>query len=367
MTVFTKLVRVAQALTLVGCGGSPVATDQYVDTPTVASIAVQIDSASVALDGIAQAVATARDARGGVLSGQTFTWQSMSPDIVQVSETGELTPISKGSAIIQATAAGKSGSSSILVRTPAPPDMSTQDFESGTIGDYALQGDAEVIDDPTNSKKGKLVRLKYTGENGDDNKAIVYGSKIGFGQTIFFRGEFFLPVTTMGDDQMQRKLVYFKQHEDYDKYQGENSAGGRRFRTVVKLFGDQLHIDAVYEPQAGNTDEVRTYGQIASGLKPNTWYTLEVQQTTESSIGAGDGILKVWLDGRPVFRKTNMRWSDPAWIGQPVEGSAAVLDPADLYWDTFMVGQQVNLNKGAFDEARYWDNIAFSTHRIGRK
>jgi hypothetical protein len=337
---------------------------------TVANVIVAIDSASVAIGGKARAVATATDANGNVVTGQIITWVSQSPAVATVSSAGDIAGVTSGTSVIQAKVQTITGGKSIDVRvpvttTPPPPppptggttaNLKSVNFEDGTLGGLGTWNADKitVIGDPTGAGKGKIAKLHYTGSNGDDNTSLIYNTNQTFGgQSIYFRGEFYVPVSSLGGLEMQRKLVYFKQHEDWNKFP---STGGHRFRTVVKMFGNELDIDAVYEPESGSADAVRTYGQIAAGLAPNTWYTLEVQQTTETSLGAGNGILRVWLNGVLKFEKTNMRWSDPNWTGQSA---------SELYWDTFMVGQQVNLNAGSFDEYRYWNNVEFSTQRIG--
>jgi len=348
---------------LLGCGGSAVAVDSYASPPVIASVVVTVDSAAISLDGVARAVAVAKDKYGNTLDGQVFSWQPLDPTLIVVSDAGDITPVRAGLATVQATAGGKTGTASLTIRKPAPPDLINQDFEDGTLGSFEKWGareSFEIISDPTGAGRGSVASLAYKGNNGDDNTSLIFGPKIGFGKTIFFRGEFYIPVSDLGGDAVQRKLVYFKSHEDWDKY-----GGARKFRTFVKLTGDEMGVDAVFEPDTGDLDKVRTFTPIAQGLKPRTWYTLEVQQTMESAVGAGDGTLKVWLDGILKFRKTTMSWSDPNWIGKPVPGGHVPLDAGDIYWDTFMVGQQVNVFGASFDEHRYWNNVAFSTQRIG--
>jgi len=354
------------------CSGA--ATVTVAATPaagTVSSVVISFDSPSLTPGQNAQASAKAVDANGNIVFGQTVAWKSLNTAIAIVSSTGQVTALSGGSVLIEGKVQTISGSASMAVTTVAPvlppdgiarpADMINATFEDGTLGGFGTWNPAkiDVVSDPTGSGRGKVARLRYSGSNGDDNTSLMYQPKVGFGRSVFFRGEFYIPISdNMTDPNYQRKLVYFKQHEDWNRYP---SFGGHKFRTFIKLTGDELGVDAVYEPYGAGIpgiDAVRTYGPIAYGMKPRTWYTLEVQQTTESSIGARNGILRVWLDGKLLFEKTNMQWSDPNWTRDES------ID--DIYWDTFMIGQQVNLFGASFDEYRYWNNVAFSSQRIGQ-
>jgi uncharacterized protein YjdB len=355
-----------------GCNGSAIATVTSTPaTTSVTAVAVSFNDATLAPGEKAQASAKATDANGKVVFGETVSWRSLNTAIAIVSSTGEVTALSAGSAMIEGTVQTVASSSAMTVASAVtsptipppdgiarPADMINASFDDGTLGGFGTWGATrvDVVNDPTGSGRGNIARLRYVGSNGDDNTSLIYQPKVGFGRSIFFRGEFYIPVSdNMTDQNVQRKLLYFKQHEDWGKY----SFGGHKFRTFIKLTGDELGIDAVYEPtDLSQIDAVRTYGAIAYGMKPRTWYTLEVQQTTESSIGAKNGILRIWLDGKMIFEKTSMSWSDPTWTkDQAVE---------DIYWDTFMIGQQVNIFGASFDEYRYWNNVAFSSQRIGQ-
>jgi hypothetical protein len=58
-----------------------------------------------------------------------------------------------------------------------------------------------------------------------------------------------------------------------------------------------------------------------------------------------------------------MTWSDPLWVGDT--SNSVPFEASDIYFMGFLVGQQVNSHDSSFDEYRYWDNVAFSTKRIG--
>jgi hypothetical protein len=178
------------------------------------------------------------------------------------------------------------------------------------------------------------------------------------GQSLFFKGEVYFPLTTFDDvNYPVRKLLYWQPHLAAAKYGG---SGDRTFYSVLVMQGSGLFIESGFVAQDGTARGVNA--KVAT-LRPQTWYAIEKQITAESSIGAGDGVIRIWIDGVQVFEKTNMSWSDVAWIGQPIPaGNGTPLLASDVYFDTFLVGEQVNYG-GAFDEYRYWNNVSFSTTR----
>jgi len=83
---------------------------------TVASVTVAPPTATLnTIPGTVQLSASAQDASGGPISGQTFTWASSDDLIATVSSSGLVTSVANGAATITATTDGKNGTSSITV------------------------------------------------------------------------------------------------------------------------------------------------------------------------------------------------------------------------------------------------------------
>jgi hypothetical protein len=203
----------------------------------------------------------------------------------------------------------------------------------------------------------------------DKNIFLQYTRDIGVGSTIYFRGKFYIDVDDLGTgvppenpDFIARKILYYRPYQPLTKYGGAY----QDFLVVVGVVGYHLSVGSTYRRQDGTVSNRDANLITMSGKR---WYTLEMQVTMETSIGAGDGILRLWLDGVQLYSITDMHLSDPAWIGQPIPGgNSTPWDPADYFLKYLYVGEQVNLsgNIGTFDEYRYWDNVAFSTKRIGQ-
>jgi uncharacterized protein YjdB len=83
--------------------------------PTVKTVAVTVDSAEMVLGNSTQATATAIDAAKNAIAGLPVTWTSLTPAIATVSASGVVTGIAPGTAEIQATIAGVTGSAKLRV------------------------------------------------------------------------------------------------------------------------------------------------------------------------------------------------------------------------------------------------------------
>lgn len=90
-----------------------------VTVPGVASVAIAPDTATLALGETRTLVATVRDDDGAVMTGRTVRWTSSAPAVAAVdSVTGVVRALTGGSAVVTATADGRSGSARLAVRVP---------------------------------------------------------------------------------------------------------------------------------------------------------------------------------------------------------------------------------------------------------
>ena len=89
--------------------------------PVVTTVTVTPPSASIAVGATVVLQATAKDAQGNVMSGQTVVWSTSNAAAATVSASGVVTGVGAGSATITATCAGKLGTSSVTVTSAPPP------------------------------------------------------------------------------------------------------------------------------------------------------------------------------------------------------------------------------------------------------
>ena len=353
-----------------GFNGCSADLAQVVDPITeVAAVEVTVDSTVMSVGHTAKASLTAMDPAGNTLPVPSVSWSSLTPDVASVDSGGAVTAIQSGAAIIEGRVSGSTGRVELTVVTD--PDLAVNNFNNGSLSPYTNPYDVDLDfpDDPTKSGRGKVARFHYAatvtpGGVADRNRAMDFAYPRKWGQSMYFRGEFNIPVNDLAAGETLRKLIYFQPHNDWAKY--KVNGGLATGRTVVVLRGSDMVVDATYNPSpktGKNANDVRTVETVATGIAGHKWYTLEIRQQMESSLGGNDGILQVWLDGTLVFDRKDMTWSDPNWVGDTSNGIP--YSASDIYFEHFLVGEQVNAWE-SFDEYRYWDNVAFSTRRIGR-
>ncbi|HEV2644050.1 MAG TPA: Ig-like domain-containing protein, partial [Candidatus Elarobacter sp.] len=103
-----------------GKSGTAAITVQAPPPPTVASVTVSPNTGTLNVGATLSLSATARDASGSIITGQTVAWSSSAPSIASVSASGVVTAVAAGPATITATVGGKSGTSAITVQVPPP-------------------------------------------------------------------------------------------------------------------------------------------------------------------------------------------------------------------------------------------------------
>jgi len=103
----------AALLLLAGCGGSSSSTT------TVATVTISPTSATLSLHGQVTFTASAQDAQGNAVTGQTFSWVSSSPTVATVDTNGVVTAQTTGTTQITATDAGiRSAGAQVTVNPP---------------------------------------------------------------------------------------------------------------------------------------------------------------------------------------------------------------------------------------------------------
>lgn len=329
---------------------------------TVASVVVTLNAASLTVGQNTQANAVAKDASGNVIAGQTVLWSSLSPSVASVSSSGSVTAVSAGSAAIQASVGGVAGRATLTVAAPTvtttttttstttttTSTLLTSNFDSGTFGSLTNPWgtSVDVIDDPTGSGKGKVARMHYSPVVGSsEEKGLAYtGGSTRYGKTIWMKGDIFLPSGSAGRNSADnRKLIDFQ-------------GGGVRM-TLHRVSANDLRLSVV---DWMNGSEQETIAESTGLTIPDDrWTTIEVKMVTNSADNVRDGVLEVYLNGSstPSYRRASgLGWITEKFVGPYGPGS---------YFNTYVLGFQLTISGStAYQEDRYWDNVAFSTQRV---
>ncbi len=138
-----------------------VATATVSVTPlAIASLTITPPATSLVIGATTQLTAIARDAQGNVLAGRVTTWIAGAPLVATVSQTGLVTAVGAGSAIIFAASEGQVGQANILVNTigVASVVVALPSGANGTVQQgQALQLSATVRDAGGNVITGRPV------------------------------------------------------------------------------------------------------------------------------------------------------------------------------------------------------------------
>ena len=107
------------ALGITACSSSDGTTVVIQKTP-VASVSVTLPSSSLIAGQTQRGVATAHDASGAALPNRPVAWQSSSPSIASVSESGMIAAVAPGTVVVSAASEGVSGQAAMTVTAASP-------------------------------------------------------------------------------------------------------------------------------------------------------------------------------------------------------------------------------------------------------
>ncbi len=124
---------------------------------------------SVLVGGTQQMTATPRDAAGNALAGRSITWLTGAPSVATISQTGLVTGVAAGSALVFAASEGQSGSATVNVTTVAVASVAVTPNTGNIQQGQALQLTATARDAGNNVITGRPIVWTST----DETKATV--------------------------------------------------------------------------------------------------------------------------------------------------------------------------------------------------
>lgn len=260
-----------------------------------------------------------------------------------------------GAALHHDTAAAPAGTpeapgtaDSITQQVASPFPTLISDFRRGTIAPFTNPWGRgiDVIDDPTGSGRGKVVRLQYgvRGKQSTELALAATSAPLRYGQTMWMRGDVYLPATgTAANAGDNRKLLDFQ-------------GGGVRM-TLHRVGANDLRVSIVDWMSGTERESIAE----SSGLTiPNDrWTTIEVKMVTNSADNVRDGVLEIYLDRSPTpsyRRASGLGWITEKFVGPYGRGS---------YFNSYLIGFQItNSTSKDYSEDRYWDNVSVSGSRL---
>jgi uncharacterized protein YjdB len=130
----------------------------------IARIDVTPTTTSVLVGGTQQMTATPRDASGTALPGRSITWLTGAPSVATVSQSGLVTGVSNGSALVFAASEGQSGSAAVTVATVAVTSVTVTPASGNIQQGQALQLTATARDAGNTIVTGRPVTWTSTDE-----------------------------------------------------------------------------------------------------------------------------------------------------------------------------------------------------------
>jgi hypothetical protein len=309
-----KFDHVVAAKSYIGCLASGSPTSRPPAAPTnvrivvngtpapVAQVTVAPASASVASGATKQLTATLRDASGNVLTGRTVSWGSSNLSGATVSATGLVTGVAPGSATVTATSEGKTGTAAVTI-TGGSGSGSWPNEPSGFV---------QLSDQPWNVVIGNGWNyLRRTGSL-DDN--IVLDPAAPLSPQEVLRINF-----TPGMQRDSEPGVHWVSLPNVaEVYTGwwiklspnwqSSPAGGGKITFLWTSGGQGQVYTGFFGSTAPHHLSVNTewapYGQkiwdpnvTTTPINYDQWYRIEWYVKWETSPGAGNGVMKWWVNG----------------------------------------------------------------------
>lgn len=139
-------------------GKSAIASVTVVTTPpTVASVRIAPDRVSLLVAGSANLVATAYDSRGTAIGGRTVVWTTNNVSVAAVSQTGRVTGLVPGTAVITAVIDGASGQSTVTVSLAPVARVTVSPSDAPVTIAKSTQLTATLTDAAGNTLSGRAV------------------------------------------------------------------------------------------------------------------------------------------------------------------------------------------------------------------
>jgi hypothetical protein len=240
----------------------------------------------------------------------------------------------------------------------AEPDIASASFDDGTPGPFETIGPITFPADPTGSGRGRIAQMRYadSATRVDITTSLVYRPRrdFGYGSTFFFGGDFYIPAGVFNFDnpKVDRELLEFRGTTGDSTY--HPTAG----IVVIVHYWGFCGVQLEWSHDSKMAASSCGHGVVRMAR----WHRIETEVRLNTNGSASDGILRLWFDGTLTFEDSTIRFTDPAWLGPARWGSWSI---GSRRRSSDFDGMTDLTDTGKIDELRYWDNVAFSTTRVG--
>ena len=261
--------------------------------------------------------ADVKDVNGKAMPGATVTWSSSNVGIAAIDDSGLVTAREPGSVTIRATAAGKTATASVSVSdaTYRPPSGGGGPNEpAGLTPIFSMDGTSKnwgpqwrygkkwsdrvsVVTDPA-APSGKAVQVDWMPGDGD-----------GFAGAAFWNWQ---RETLLDEVYIRVTFMYSKNWQQHASnttkifYYGAGSVGN-----TSQFYPQMNGTPGIlrWRDQSGTGDDGVFNPATGGGVSLGVYHTLEIYHKAQSRVGASDGSVRIWLDGKEI-----QSWD---WFGGP--------------------------------------------------
>lgn len=139
-------------------GKSALSSVTVISTPAVvASVRIVPDKVSLFVAGTTNLVATPYDSRGVAIGGRAVVWTTNNVGVASVSQTGNLTGLLPGAAVITAVIDGRSGTTAVTVSLAPVAKVAVTPVDVSVSSGKSTQLVAKVTDAAGNELSGRTV------------------------------------------------------------------------------------------------------------------------------------------------------------------------------------------------------------------
>ena len=297
--------------------------DVTVTAVPVASVEVSPPTADLTVGQTGVFTAIAKDAKGDVLTGRAASWTSGAPSVATVSNTGVVTAVGAGSAVIFATIEGKIGSATVTVRQLAVTSVTVAPASSIVAVGGSVQLSATV-------RSGTTILDRVVGWTSSNDAVAVVSSS---GRVTGLKaGTVTITATSEGVTGTAFVAVGISSIVVTPSPTSVNVAWTKQLTAVARDASNNIVAGVVFQWSSANAQIASVDGSgLVTGVAPGT-------VSISAAVGTVTGSSSVTVNLAPVATVTVTPPTSTIAIGQTVQLTATLKDAQG----NLLTGRSVN-------------------------